>query len=197
MRLRAVEAQARGQGIRLSGEVERIRPADRFEVSFEFDLSASMVMTAIADPFAAAMLMPSMQSGEPLEIIPPVSPRLSFNLPRIWDIFHTWWPHLARIPIRAEPRPIHARHGPDCGATFFSGGVDSFYSLLKHRCGAGTLPVPLSHVIFMRGVENKLEWGRGVGETEILGIGDCQGGGCVLHHWRNQHTHEPARSRGV
>jgi hypothetical protein len=52
----------------------------------------------------------------------------------------------------------HARPAPRA-ATFFSGGVDSFYTLLKYRC-AEQLPVPLTHILFMRGTETKLESGR-------------------------------------
>jgi hypothetical protein len=183
VRLTNVESHARDHTIRFIGLVERESPPGEFEVSFEFTVpNEPFLGGADADPFAAAMLMPCMQSGEPLDILPPISPRLLFNLPRIRDIFHTWWPHLARIPIRAHPRSTRSRSGPDRAATFFSGGVDSFYSLLKYQRGTETLPVPLSHLIFMRGVENKLEWGRGVGETErwINDIASAVGVSCIV-----------------
>ena len=50
-------------------------------------------------------------------------------------------------------------------AAFFSGGLDSFYTLLKYR-GRETLPAPLTHIIYMRGVERRLSQARGMEESE-------------------------------
>lgn len=185
MRLVNVEAEAQGETTRLSGTVERETSSPRtFEVSFEFTVSDEQFTgRAEADAFAAVMLMPCMQSGEPLHIVPPISPRLLFNLPRIRDIFHTWWPHLARVPITAESVTACNPSRPKRAGTFFSGGgVDSFYSLLKYRNDAGALSHPLSHLIFMKGIENKLEWGRGIGETEnwIHDVASAAGVSCIV-----------------
>ena len=62
--------------------------------------------------------------------------------------------------VAAEPK-LPANHA----ATFFSGGVDSFYTLLKHR-REHLLPAPLTHVIFMRGIEKPLDFARGVEASE-------------------------------
>jgi hypothetical protein len=107
-----------------------------------------------------------MRAGEALRIAAPVSPRLAMMLPRIRDIFHTWWPHLSRIDIDVTSAVAGAATAPNRSATFFSGGVDSFYTFLKHHGGHGTLPVPMAHVIFMRGTETRLERLSGVDETE-------------------------------
>src|SRR5690606_23716050 len=69
------------------------------------------------------------------------------------------------IPILARPRNDAVPALRTGGATFFSGGVDSFYSLLKHQRGAGGLP-PLTHIIFMRGIETRLDLSKGVDESE-------------------------------
>ncbi|WP_426527964.1 hypothetical protein [Bradyrhizobium sp. McL0615] len=184
MRLVSVDVEAKGKITRLVGKVERRAPSpSAFEVSFEFTVSDEpFAASAKADAFAAAMLMPCMQSGEPLHIVPPISPRLLFNLPRIRDIFHTWWPHLARVSITAESVTTCNPSRPKRAGTFFSGGVDSFYSLLKYKSDAGALPTPLSHLIFMKGIENKLEWGRGVGETEswIRDVASSAGVSCII-----------------
>ena len=54
-----------------------------------------------ADAFAAACLIKSMRVDEPLEIVSPISNRLHVMLPRIRDIYHTWWPALfKRVLLR-------------------------------------------------------------------------------------------------
>ena len=164
MRLLEVDVRHRQEGVCLIGLVQRESTRDQVEISFTFDVGADTFVSARADPFAAALLLPAMRVGEPLEIAPPLSPRLCVSLPRIRDIFHAWWPHLFRIPISTQPGAIEFASGG--ASTFFSGGVDSFYSLLKHRRGFGPLPVPMSYLIFMRGIESKVEWSDGVGETE-------------------------------
>lgn len=120
-----------------------------------------------ADAFAAACLIKSMRVNEPLEIASPISNRLHVMLPRIRDIYHTWWPALfKRVPIRTVPRLELPAAPQKTTATFFSGGVDSFYSLLKHHEEGVAAGRPLTHLVFMRGVETPIETTKGVEESE-------------------------------
>ena len=166
MRLLEVSTARQVSTIRTRGVVERESTGERFEPYVEYGVERADFVGNAPDIFAAAMLIPAMRAGERLCVIPPISPRLCFSLPRIREIFHTWWPEFARIDLELTPdtRP----HGPLPGraATFFSGGVDSFYTLLKNRHGHGTLPAPLTHIIYMRGVETRLELMRDVSGTE-------------------------------
>jgi hypothetical protein len=164
MRLVEITRTKRPGGVRLTGTIEQ-HGEERAEVYFDYDAPESFVEN-IADAFAAAMLLPSMRLGEALEIDPPLSPQTCFNLPRIRDVFCTWWPHLSRSEIRTTAGSVGPPPAQVRAATFFSGGVDSFYSLLKHRRGAGGLPAPLTHVIFMRGIESRLHWAEGVKASE-------------------------------
>ena len=162
MHLRSVSLRCSGGSVRLIGEVESERRHGPFELYFEFPAAYADFVSEVADPFVAAMLIPAMFQDEPLAVSPPVSARLAFELPRLRDIFHAWHPatlkrsdiHVASVA--AEPK-LPANHA----ATFFSGGVDSFYTLLKHR-REHLLPAPLTHVIFMRGIEKPLDFARGV-----------------------------------
>ncbi len=167
MRLNEVSLRRTARGVRLVAAAERDRPGGRFELYFEFPLVYEPFMAESADPFAAAMLIPAMIHGEALRIGPPLSPRLLFQLARVRDILHTWHPHLHRIDIEAGPGTVDAAPPPARAATFFSGGVDSFYTLLN-RSGREPLPVPLTHVIFMRGLEKPLDFLRGVDASEQL-----------------------------
>lgn len=165
MRISDIHTTTNSDIVRLSATVDKLPPEHPVEVFFEFRVPDGNLREATVDAFAAALLLPSMRAGEPLEIVPPLSSNLCFNLPRIQDVFHTWWPHFSRVPISATPRIGNAPAQRTGGATFFSGGVDSFYSLLKHRHGAGGLS-PLTHIIFMRGIETRLELSKGVDEAE-------------------------------
>jgi hypothetical protein len=168
MRLNTVSLRTTADRVRLSAEVESGRRSEPFELYFEYPIEFEAFVTASPDPFAAAMLVPAMLAGEALEIGPPISPRLHFHLPRIRDIFHAWHPEFHRSDVRAtacatQPKPSGTR-----AATCFSGGVDSFYTLLKYRTGREALPSPLTHVLFMRGLEKPLDFLRGVEAAEQL-----------------------------
>jgi hypothetical protein len=166
MRLLDIRLDVKPERVRLTGEIEREYTRDRSEIYFDFDRSGGSPPEALADPFAAAMLIRSMRAGEMLDIKSPISPQLCFRLQRIRDIFHTWYPEFASIELRTVARDEESVRAKVNAATFFSGGVDSFYTLLKHRHECGTLPVPLTHIIFMRGVERTVEESNDVDTSE-------------------------------
>lgn len=90
-------------------------------------------LAAGADPFLPALLLPAMQAGEPLRIAGAVSPRLLAGAARIQDIFHVWNRRYRKVPVAAAPETPQATGPAGRGVgCFFSGGVDSFYSLLEH-----------------------------------------------------------------
>ncbi|HEU4891027.1 MAG TPA: hypothetical protein VFT47_05725 [Vicinamibacterales bacterium] len=161
MRLHSVSVRVGAETVRLVAEAESDQRSGRFELYFEYPIEYEQFVSASADTFAAAMLVPAMFQNERLQIDPPLSPGLLFNLPRLRDIFHAWHPSLSRCEIQATAGPAAPKPPTNRAATFFSGGVDSFYTLLKHRRG-GELPAPLTHIIFMRGIEKPLDFARDV-----------------------------------
>jgi hypothetical protein len=91
---------------------------------------------------------------EGLDLEAPISPRLIEIAPLLQDVFASWTEELSPVPVRArayEP-PEPAQRGTAC---FFSGGIDSFYSVFKHRRS-------ISHLIFLHGFDISLE-----GSTEL------------------------------
>lgn len=155
----------RGAGrVRLRAEFER--DAGRFDVWFEVPAEHAALVADGPEPFAALALLPAMHAGEPLEIIPPVSARQLEGLARVREVWHRWRPGLAAVPIVATARAGTRPAGPHVAA-FFSLGVDSFYTALKHlRFGAE--PLPLDHLVFTTGLERPLESSEGAGETEAV-----------------------------
>jgi hypothetical protein len=100
-------------------------------------------------------LFPAMVAGSPLKLSGgEVSPRLLSAAPRLQDIFRLWgdeywgekYQGLQPVRVDAEPRgsvPAAKASGIAC---FFSGAVDSFYTLLKHR-------EEITHIIFVHGFD--------------------------------------------
>jgi len=168
MLIENVQKSSDSEGVTLQARVHRHAPA-RAPIDFYYRFSGLTEegVDDTPDAFAAACLIKSMRANEPLEIEAPICRRLHVMLPRIRDIYHTWWPELFKqIPIKTNPRERRGRPPEKSTATFFSGGVDSFYSLLKHGHEGGASGRPLSHLVFMRGVEVPIEKGRGVEESE-------------------------------
>ena len=195
MKLIAVERNVGGGSARLTGAVER-GDGTHCEVTFAYDASDAALVSGEADAFVPALLLPAMAAGEPLELTPPVSPRLLASLPRLQAIFSSWFPHYRRIEVVAHPRDLAARADPDArsigarvgtGArvdvgAFFSGGVDSFYTLLKSVRGLPREDPPISHVLFFHGLETTLEARRGgdASEARVRRVASEAGLACVV-----------------
>ena len=102
-----------------------------------------------ADAFVTSMLLPAMLHGLAVVSEAPVSPRLLGQLPVIQDIYATWVPALQKVPITASFADPAGEAGGGTAA-FFTGGMDSFYTLLTHQAEIETLifahafPAPLS-----------------------------------------------------
>jgi len=81
----------------------------------------------------AAGLLPGMLTGSNLVVDGPLSRQFLGALNVIMDMFCYWRPDLRRVEIRSAAPIARARPGPGRVGIFFSGGVDTFYTLLKHR----------------------------------------------------------------
>lgn len=160
MRLHDISRVVRDGTVRLSGWVTRDGDREPTEVYFEFGEEFAEWVPESADPFAIALLVPAMMAQEPLVITPPISPMLHRNLPEVRDAFAQWFPELLASSIKATPGRVRSPALQPRAASFFSGGVDSFYTLLKRK-GPAPLPEPLTHVIFMRGIETPLDESQG------------------------------------
>jgi hypothetical protein len=99
-----------------------------------------------ADPFVAAALLPAMLQGDTLKIESSyfVSPKFLENLSILQEIHHCWNPVFKIIPINASAKPASLMN--DGAISFFSGGVDSTYTLLKRE-------KEISHLVFIQGFD--------------------------------------------
>lgn len=126
-----------------------------------------------ADPFFPVMLIPSMLYGEDLEILPELSAGLYNNQSVIQDIFKSWYPgKLKKIKVNAENFYRPPENLPEKNATFFSLGVDSMYTLLKHLPENNPYPgKELNSLIYIKGLELPLStYSKGQDKDVILAI---------------------------
>ena len=113
--------------------------------SFEHRVATGDI-SATGDAALAATLLPSMRWGGTLQVDAPVSSRLLANVGAIQKAFLAHSRRLRPLevvaPVATDPEPASGR-GVAC---FFSGGIDSFYSVLSHRN-------EISHLIFVHGFD--------------------------------------------
>ena len=98
-----------------------------------FFRSKNVALEGNMEAFIAFGLLPCMKRGSPLVVNGEVSERFLDALDLISDIYEAWEPGLRKVEIR-NAIPIKRRPPQTTRvAAFFSGGLDSFYTLLKHR----------------------------------------------------------------
>lgn len=116
-----------------------------FELRFR---ASEPMLSSRNEALVASALMPAMATGVGLDIPGPVSARLVSSLPTIVDVLASWDGRLTRVPVSSlqavpAPRTATGRVG-----AFFSGGVDSFHTLLQHRD-------EITDLIFIHGLDRE------------------------------------------
>ncbi len=115
----------------------KIRKIGWDEVYFKVAAEHQSDVYADASPFASALLIPSMRRGEDLIIKGSISRQLYDGLQSIMAEVLGWEIGLKPIAIKADAL-VKDSYRPAKTATFFSGGVDSFYTYLKHTAKSAT-----------------------------------------------------------
>ena len=110
----------------------KVRRVGWDNVYFKVDSAYNGYVCEDASPFATALLLPSMKQGEDLVIEGAISKQLWAGMHTVMEEVLRWGIGLKPINIKAEELIVDT-HEPTGVASFFSGGVDSFYTYLKHR----------------------------------------------------------------
>jgi hypothetical protein len=168
MRLLDVRLASEGDRVALMGRVEREGGAAN-EIFFRFPAEFASAGEPSADPFLAALLVPALVAGEPLALDRPVSPRLLRRTATVQDILSTWYPARRRITVTAPAGVVAPGDGEVRGrvvGAFFSGGLDSCYTLLKNRLGLPSPAGPITHLIFVKGFDAPLSEAARLAESE-------------------------------
>ena len=143
-----------GKTCELNAKVETARE-EYSELFYRLPDEFTQSIHVSADPFIAALLIPSMQLGETLTVDAPASPRLLRSLPKIMAYYHNWDPKYKIIEVRTSKERQESDSIPKVNALFFSGGVDSFYALTRLTEQTADRN-HLSHLIFVHGFDIRL-----------------------------------------
>src|SRR5208337_140935 len=120
-----------GTSCKLEATVQAMLPRKSFQLFYRFPTEFATSVQVSADPFIAALLLPSMELGEPLIVDAAASPRLLRALPKIMAVCHNWDPRYKIIEVRTSKERQESDFISKANALFFSGGLDSFYALTK------------------------------------------------------------------
>jgi hypothetical protein len=129
---------------------------DGLEEVIWFDLPAALEsqLSPSGNPWLVALLPLAVSLQEPLRLTVPVDPFLLEGCRAVLDVWKAWDP--GREPVSIEVPAAAAEAPPGSGGTglFFSGGVDSFYSLLRRNGpGADNTRPPVTDLILIHGAD--------------------------------------------
>ncbi|MGF1572838.1 MAG: hypothetical protein ACFCU1_07185 [Sumerlaeia bacterium] len=164
MILKRVEKTCQQNTVRVSAWVDSPKIGNDREIWFEFSAEFEPLVSNHADAFLPLLQIPSCVYGEELEFIPPLSEQLYHHHKIPMSIQTTWFPELHSIQVNAHnlvrrSRPQEQENTTPLVGTFFSAGVDSFYTLIKNHQQENHSPYnpKITHLIMMQGYENPLK----------------------------------------
>jgi hypothetical protein len=134
--VRAAEAGA----VRLEGEV-RYADGSREVIWFQTDEERASLLNLSGDPWVIALAPLAVTLGEPLKVPLPVDGELLEGLRNVARAWRTWDPKLNPLELEVGPAQVAAPGRPYNGS-MFSGGVDSWYTVLRNRLDADAGWVP-------------------------------------------------------
>ena len=136
-------------------------PAAAHEVSYEIDgfdpepftiwiHSNDATLTPSPEAYVAATLLPAMKKQVPLQPHASLDPVFAKNLRTIQDIYATWYDEADYVDVASEGTEPTRSTSEGLTATFFTGGVDSFYTLLKNQ-------EEIDALVYVHGFDAKLD----------------------------------------
>ncbi len=136
----------------ITAEVAFCQGDQRESIRFRLSLSSPVMPPLAREALLPLILVPAMRLGAPIHLEGgPVSAGLLAGIERFQEVFATWYPEFSRVPVSAAPAVLDAPGDDRRGVgLFLSGGVDSLYTLLKHRG-------EITHAIFVHGCDIPLE----------------------------------------
>ncbi len=152
LRVHRTELKEIGSEVEISAEVDGFPKGARCRrLWFRFPEAMAHTLNLSGTPFMASMMPVAAGLRTPLHVEGPVSRRLVENSRQIGRIWRDWY----RFRLEIVPERFIDDNGPTSSGgvgCFFSGGVDSFYSVLKNlknEKGDGRI----SHLVHVRGFD--------------------------------------------
>jgi hypothetical protein len=134
-----VNSPGRENHVRLTAEISYdhrfLKPESYW---FEVTEKYAAHFTDSGNPWLACLIPLAVTIGESLRIDRPVDRELYNNVHELMDIWVGWYPYLHIVPIETEVVDATHRTATRRTATFFSGGVDSFHTVLHYNAAVHT-----------------------------------------------------------
>lgn len=130
-------------------DAERASPEEYW---LEVPSPQASALVGTGDPWVAWLAPLAITLGEPLRIDAPVDARLLAGVREAVRIWTTWYPRLRASRVEALDGPVERfEDRGEHAASFFSGGVDSFFTALRHQRNVTGLPI--DSLIFVWGFD--------------------------------------------
>ena len=97
-----------------------------------------------------ASLLPAMKLDEPIHLPLWVDPQLLNNTASLQDVFKNWYKELSITTISTHTQSENKNEARRGTGLFFSGGIDSFYTLEKNKNN-------VTHIIYVYGFDIRLD----------------------------------------
>jgi len=107
-------------------------------VWYEFPEDLEPEIANSAEPWALLMLPLASRTGEAIELDQPLDPFFLENFRGLTATWAHWYADLQEVAVRAPTQPAPRAHGKT--AQFFSGGLDSWFTLLRHSESTARFP---------------------------------------------------------
>ncbi len=125
---------------------------EQSELWFRYPPDYYPFLSDTGNAFVPALLLPAMRLNTALRVEAPVSARLRNGADKFMTIMHRWRRVYKPVDIEAAQLSETVMSAGAIGA-FFSGGVDSFYTVLKNQSTNVPTSDKISHLIFIHGFD--------------------------------------------
>src|SRR5262249_39799935 len=126
------------------------------EETFWFDFPADYepFISDSAHPWLACLLPLAATLGEPLAIPPAADPLFLKNIRGLNQVWKAWYPHLHLVRLDVPVAAAIAGERPGEVAALFSGGVDGYFTALRHLdISAAEDGTVIDDLVFVRGFD--------------------------------------------
>lgn len=125
---------------------------DNQKVWFEYPAEYYPCLSETANPWIAAFVTKAMLMGQNLKVNAPASKQLMSNIKTFQDIYNVWSSDYKHIVVETLQNNEISLRQKYIGV-FFSGGVDSFYTVLKNLNSDIPSEEMMSHSILIHGFD--------------------------------------------
>ena len=140
--------------VRLTGALHSDVDGRSEAVWLELPEREASALAPTGDAFLAWMAPLASLRNEPLRIEAPVDALLLDQVREVVRVWRSWYPAMRDVPIAAPTSAPGVEPGGRRVASMFTGGVDSFFTVLRHDAGEGTQStVKIDDLLFVHGFD--------------------------------------------